>query len=55
MEALRQEFSHAGGDSESVPADHAADGCQVQNEILEQNPGQLAVAVGLALRSFEDL
>jgi hypothetical protein len=26
-----------------------------ENEILEQNPGQLAVAVGLALRSFEDL
>jgi hypothetical protein len=27
----------------------------LENEILEQNPGQLAVAVGLALRSFEDL
>ena len=27
----------------------------IENEILEQNPGQLAVAVGLALRSFEDL
>jgi type IV pilus assembly protein PilM len=26
-----------------------------ENEILEQNPGQLAVAVGLALRSFDDL
>jgi type IV pilus assembly protein PilM len=27
----------------------------IENEILEQNPGQLAVAVGLALRSFDDL
>jgi type IV pilus assembly protein PilM len=27
----------------------------LENEILEQNPGQLAVAVGLALRSFENL
>jgi len=27
----------------------------MENEILEQNPGQLAVAVGLALRSFENL
>jgi hypothetical protein len=26
-----------------------------ENELLEQNPGQLAVGVGLALRSFEDL
>jgi hypothetical protein len=24
-------------------------------ELVEQNPGQLAVAVGLALRSFESL
>ncbi len=24
-------------------------------ELLQQNPGQLAVAVGLALRSFENL
>jgi Tfp pilus assembly PilM family ATPase len=24
-------------------------------ELIEQNPGQLAVAVGLALRSFENL
>ncbi|HKW77392.1 MAG TPA: type IV pilus assembly protein PilM [Terriglobales bacterium] len=27
----------------------------LENDILDQNPGQLAVAVGLALRSFEDL
>jgi Tfp pilus assembly PilM family ATPase len=51
IEALRQEFSlpveilnpfqriAAGGDT----------------EFIEQNAGQLAVAVGLALRSFEDL
>lgn len=27
----------------------------LENDILDQNPGQLAVAVGLALRSFDDL
>ena len=54
VEALRQEFS--------LPVEilnpfqrimQPAD--STENEILEQNPGQLAVAVGLALRSFEDL
>ncbi len=53
MEALRHEFA--------LPVEYlnpfqkiaysADDG----NSLIEQNPGQLAVAVGLALRSFEDL
>ena len=54
VEALRQEFS--------LPVEilnpfqriaPPADG--VGTELIEQNAGQLAVAVGLALRSFEDL
>jgi type IV pilus assembly protein PilM len=54
MEALRHEFS--------LPVEYlnpfqkinyAPDGSD--NSVVEQNPGQLAVAVGLALRSFEDL
>jgi len=54
LEALRQEFS--------LPVDvlnpfqrilPSQD--PVENDIIDQNPGQLAVAVGLALRSFDDL
>jgi type IV pilus assembly protein PilM len=54
VDALRQEFS--------MPVDILNPFQRImppldsiENEILEQNPGQLAVAVGLALRSFDDL
>ena len=54
MEALRQEFSMPvellNPFQRVVPP---ADGPGA--ELVEQNPGQLAVAVGLALRSFESL
>ena len=54
IEALRQEFSlpvEVLNPFQRImpPMDSS------ENHILEQNPGQLAVAVGLALRSFEDL
>jgi type IV pilus assembly protein PilM len=54
VEALRQEFSlpvEILNPFQRImpPAD------STENSILEQNPGQLAVAVGLALRSFDDL
>ena len=54
VEALRQEFS--------LPVEILNPFQRIippldslESEILEENPGQLAVAVGLALRSFEDL
>jgi type IV pilus assembly protein PilM len=54
VEALRQEFS--------LPVEILNPFQRImppaesgENEIVEQNPGQLAVAVGLALRSFDDL
>jgi type IV pilus assembly protein PilM len=54
VEALRQEFSLPveilNPFKQIVPPTDS-----LENEILEQNPGQLAVAVGLALRSFENL
>jgi Tfp pilus assembly PilM family ATPase len=54
VEALRQEFSLPveilNPFQRILPPTDAA-----ENDILEQNPGQLAVAVGLALRSFENL
>ncbi|HET6842677.1 MAG TPA: type IV pilus assembly protein PilM [Candidatus Angelobacter sp.] len=54
VEALRQEFSLQvdvlNPFQRILPSVDAA-----ENEIIDQNPGQLAVAVGLALRSFEDL
>src|SRR5215475_2249291 len=54
VEALRQEFSLPveilNPFQRILPPMDAS-----ENDILEQNPGQLAVAVGLALRSFEDL
>lgn len=54
VEALRQEFSLPveilNPFQRIIPPADSGD-----SEILEQNPGQLAVAVGLALRSFEDL
>jgi type IV pilus assembly protein PilM len=54
VEALRQEFSlpvEILNPFQRImpPAD------SFESEILSQNPGQLAVAVGLALRSFDDL
>jgi len=54
VEALRQEFSlpvEILNPFQRImpPAD------SFENDILSQNPGQLAVAVGLALRSFDDL
>ena len=54
VEALRQEFSLPveilNPFQRIIPPLDSLD-----SEILEENPGQLAVAVGLALRSFEDL
>ena len=54
MESLRQEFSlpveELNPFQRIVPPTDS-----LEHDILEQNPGQLAVAVGLALRSFEDL
>lgn len=54
LEALRQEFSLPvevlNPFQRILPSTDA-----VENEIIDLNPGQLAVAVGLALRSFEDL
>src|SRR5260370_5926648 len=54
LEALRQEFSLPvevlNPFQRILPSSDA-----VENEIIDLNPGQLAVAVGLALRSFEDL
>jgi type IV pilus assembly protein PilM len=54
VEALRQEFSlpvEILNPFQRImpPAD------STESSLLEQNPGQLAVAVGLALRSFDDL
>jgi type IV pilus assembly protein PilM len=54
VEALRQEFSlpvEVLNPFQRIlpPTD------STEQEVLEQNPGQLAVAVGLALRSFENL
>ena len=34
---------------------HQDDRLPLRMELIEQNAGQLAVAVGLALRSFDDL
>jgi type IV pilus assembly protein PilM len=54
VEALRQEFSLPveilNPFQRIMPPSDAE-----ENAMLEQNPGQLAVAVGLALRSFENL
>jgi len=54
VEALRQEFSLPvevlNPFQRIMPPAEAA-----ENELLERNPGQLAVAVGLALRSFDNL
>jgi type IV pilus assembly protein PilM len=54
MEALRREFS--------LPVEFLNPFLRIEYavntttaEIIERNPGQMAVAVGLALRSFEDL
>lgn len=52
MEALRREFS--------LPVDFLNPFLRIEYEpelagLIEQNAGQMAVAVGLALRSFEDL
>jgi type IV pilus assembly protein PilM len=51
MEALRQEFSLP---VELLnPFQRIAPGSGVSTDLIDQNAGQLAVAVGLALRSFE--
>ncbi|HWX55214.1 MAG TPA: type IV pilus assembly protein PilM [Verrucomicrobiae bacterium] len=54
VDALRQEFSLPvdvlNPFKNILPSQDA-----FENDIIDQNPGQLAVAVGLALRSFEDL
>jgi type IV pilus assembly protein PilM len=51
MEALRQEFSLP---VEGLnPFQRIQPGSGVSTELIERNAGQLAVAVGLALRSFE--
>jgi len=54
VEALRQEFSLPvevlNPFQRIMPPTEAA-----ESELLERNPGQLAVAVGLALRSFDNL
>ncbi|MFB3814255.1 MAG: pilus assembly protein PilM [Terriglobales bacterium] len=54
MEALRREFS--------LPVEYLnpflridCPGGTAAAEVIEHNPGQMAVAVGLALRSFDDL
>jgi type IV pilus assembly protein PilM len=55
IEALRQEFTipvEVLNPFQRISSVTAAGG---EAEIIDQNPGQLAVAVGLALRSFEDL
>jgi type IV pilus assembly protein PilM len=53
MEALRQEFSLP---VEVLnPFQRVLPPANASPEIVQQNPGQLAVAVGLALRSFENL
>jgi Tfp pilus assembly PilM family ATPase len=53
VDALRQEFSLP---VEIMnPFQRILPSVDSDNYALEQNPGQLAVAVGLALRSFENL
>ena len=53
VEALRQEFSLPV--ELFNPSRGRASGRGAGAELAEQNAGQLAVAVGLALRSFENL
>jgi len=52
MEALRQEFSLP---VEVLNPFQRITAAETTAGLVEQNPGQLAVAVGLALRSFENL
>lgn len=52
IEALRQEFSLP---VEILNPFQRITPSATESEIIEQNAGQLAVAVGLALRSFDDL
>ena len=54
MEALRQEFSLPVDVLNPFTRIAYAEGSPAA-ELIERNAGQLAVAVGLALRSFEDL
>jgi type IV pilus assembly protein PilM len=54
MEALRQEFSLPVELLNPFARIGYAEGSPTA-DLVQQNPGQLAVAVGLALRSFEDL
>jgi type IV pilus assembly protein PilM len=55
IEALRQEFSLPVEVLNPFQRINAASVGGGEAEIIDQNAGQLAVAVGLALRSFEDL
>ena len=55
IEALRQEFSLPVEVLNPFQRISAASVGGTEAEIIDQNAGQLAVAVGLALRSFEDL
>ena len=54
VEALRQEFSLPVEMLNPFARIGFADGTPM-SDLIQRNPGQLAVAVGLALRSFEDL
>ncbi len=55
IEALRQEFSLPVEVLNPFQRINSASVGGVEAEIIDQNAGQLAVAVGLALRSFEEL
>ena len=55
VEALRQEFSLPVEVLNPFQRISAADVAMPEPDFVEQHAGQLAVAVGLALRSFEDL
>ena len=55
VEALRQEFSLPVEILNPFQRISAANVSNSEPDFVEQHAGQLAVAVGLALRSFEDL
>jgi len=55
VEALRQEFSLPVEVLNPFQRISAANVQTAEPDFVEQHAGQLAVAVGLALRSFEDL
>ena len=55
IEALRQEFSLPVEVLNPFQRISISAVGSVETELIEKNAGQLAVAVGLALRSFDDL